>query len=59
MLDVERMSGPFGAVVRGIDVKGPSDEGFRQIGTLLFEQRIVAIPGQSLSNAEYVAFGRR
>ncbi|MEI4509433.1 TauD/TfdA family dioxygenase [Sphingopyxis sp. CCNWLW253] len=53
------MAGPFGAVVDGLDLSTQPDE--RTVGALidaLHDHQILAIRGQAISHADYVAFGR-
>lgn len=53
------MDGPFGAVIRDVDVRQLDDAGFAAIADLLYKHRIVVLPGQNLDHVAYVAFGRR
>lgn len=52
------MPGPFGAIVKDIDLSTPqSDETLRTLITALHDHQILAIKGQKLSDADYVGFG--
>lgn len=59
MLDAIPMTGPFGVIVNGLDLRGIDDETLRALVKLLFENRILAIQGQTLTPDDYVAFSRR
>ena len=59
MFATQPMAGPFGVRIEAIDVRSLDDARFADLARLLFANRIVVIPGQSLTNADYVAFGRR
>lgn len=59
MKTISQLPGAFGTVVEGIDVRQLNDAGFRELGDLLFSNRILVVRGQALNNDEYVAFGRR
>jgi taurine dioxygenase len=57
---VERLNGPFGVAVRGLDLRTGADaDTMRRLVGLLHEHRIVAISGQSLTQDQYLAFGRQ
>ena len=49
----------FGRTIDDCDVRQANDQSLRQIMDCLLESRFVVIPGQALSNDEYVHFGRR
>jgi len=52
------MPGPFGAIVEDIDLSKPqTDETLRLLIAALHDHQILAIKKQSLSDADYVAFG--
>lgn len=56
-MDVRKLAGPFGAEVSGIDVAAADARTIRGLIDLLFENQILVIHGQSLSDADYVRFG--
>jgi taurine dioxygenase len=57
-MHVERLPGPFGVEVNGIDLGSDmSDALMRELIGLLHEHQIMTIAGQQLTNAEYVRFG--
>ncbi|AEG51255.1 Taurine catabolism dioxygenase TauD/TfdA [Sphingobium chlorophenolicum L-1] len=57
---ISAMPGPFGAIVEGIDLSVPqSDDILRGLIAALHEHQILAIRGQKLTDADYVAFGRQ
>jgi taurine dioxygenase len=49
----------FGTLVDDIDLRRAGDQDLQQILEHLLDARFVVIPGQELSNDDYVAFGRR
>lgn len=56
---IRPMDGPFGAVAEDVDLAADQSEAtMRALIAALHEHQILAIPGQSLSNDLYVAFGR-
>lgn len=59
MPNVEPMSGPFGARVTDVDLRDIDDARFGELARLLFANRILVVSGQTLTHADYVAFGRR
>lgn len=57
---IRLMPGPFGAIVEDVDLTRDRGEPvMRALIDALFEHQIIAIRGQSLSNADYVDFGRQ
>lgn len=56
---VEALPGNFGARVTGLQVQHVGEGDLRDLLQLLLDHRFIVIPDQSLSNEEYVAFGRR
>jgi len=49
----------IGSIVTGLDLSSDMTEGtMRELVALLFERGVVVLPGQTLSNADYVAFAR-
>ncbi|OHV44541.1 TauD/TfdA family dioxygenase [Pseudofrankia sp. BMG5.36] len=53
-----RLPGAFGATLTDIDLAAPrSDQQIRAIVDALFRHRVLLIPGQRLSRAQYVRFG--
>jgi taurine dioxygenase len=54
-----RMAGPFGALVDGLDLRRATDPELRRLADLLFGNRILVVRGQTLTNDDYVAFGRK
>ncbi|MCB4858807.1 TauD/TfdA family dioxygenase [Sphingobium sp. PNB] len=57
---ISAMPGPFGAIVEGVDLSVPqSDETLRALIAALHEHQILAIRGQRLTDADYVAFGHQ
>jgi len=58
-LRISPMEGSFGATVSGLDASRPLDEATtRVLIDGLFEHRILLVPGQRLSEREYLRFGR-
>ena len=56
---ISPMDGSFGATVSGIDASLPLDETItRVLIGALFEHRILVVPGQRLTEREYLRFGR-
>ncbi|MDB5687199.1 MAG: hypothetical protein JWR77_1788, partial [Rhizorhabdus sp.] len=53
------LPGPFGMLVDDLDVRTANDADMRRLGELLFANRILVVRGQSLTNDDYVAFGRK
>ncbi len=58
-MSIEKPERNFGATVRGISSVNISDEDFRSVLDLLHERGFVSIKGQTLNQAEQVAFARR
>jgi len=59
-ITAEPLGGAFGVRVTGADLSRPLSPGqLTHLVNLLLEHRVVILPGQSLTNDEYVAFGRR
>lgn len=58
-LAVTRLAGSLGAEVRGIDLARATDEDVAAINALLCEHLVLFFPGQRISVAEHVEFGRR
>jgi taurine dioxygenase len=57
---VERLDGPFGVRVKGLDLSAGADAALiRRLAELLYRHRVVAIAGQSLTEDQYLAFGRQ
>jgi len=57
-MKVTPMPGPFGAIVENIDLSAPQgSETLRALIAALHANQILAIKGQSLSDADYVGFG--
>jgi len=57
-MQVSPLPGPFGVAVTGIDLATDMSEAtIRALIGLLHEHQIIALPGQRLSNADYVKFG--
>ena len=55
----EKLNGPFGVYVDGIDVARASDEASAALVAELYANHFIVIRDQQLSPEEYVAFGRR
>lgn len=56
---VDRLAGPFGVSVSGLDLRQGADDALvRRLAELLYAHRIVAIRGQTLTEDQYLAFGR-
>lgn len=56
-LDTVDLTANIGSVVRGLDLsKDMSEATMRAVADLLFDRGVVVIPGQTLSDAEYVRF---
>lgn len=59
-LVVEHLPGLFGARVSGVSIAGGlSRETLRSLIDLTVQHRFIILPGQTLSNDDYVAFARR
>lgn len=59
-MDISRLPGPFGVAVDGLNLaEDTSDALIRRLIELLHENQILAIRGQSLSNADYARFGHQ
>ncbi len=58
-MNVTRLSAPLGAVVEGLDVRTISDATWQALNELFCEHHVLVLPGQSLTPAEHMAFGRR
>ena len=56
---IEKLPGPFGVAVDGLDLAGATDEAFDELIALLYANHILVIRGQTLSPEDYIAFGRR
>ncbi len=55
---IEPLDAPFGAVARGVDLsRGLDPEALRVLVDALHEHRVLTIPGQSLTEDQYFAFG--
>ena len=59
-MKITHMTAPFGAIADGVDLARDTDDATqRRLIDALHEHQILAIRGQSLSEAEYVRFGRQ
>jgi taurine dioxygenase len=57
-MHINKLPGPFGVAVTGIDLsQDMSDKTMRQLISLLHENQILLIKGQTLADADYVKFG--
>jgi taurine dioxygenase len=59
LVRTERLPGPFGIAVEGINVAAASDGEFDQLANLLYQNHLLVIRHQNLSPEEYIAFGKR
>jgi taurine dioxygenase len=58
-LRIRRLSYTLGAEISGVDIRNPLDkETCRQIHTAFLEYGVLLFRGQSLTQAQHVAFGR-
>lgn len=57
VMDVRRLSGPFGVALSDIDVSRADPDAIERLIALLHEHQILVIRRQSLSDADYVRFG--
>lgn len=55
----ERLPGPFGVYIDGVDVARASDDAFAALVAALYANHVIVIRDQHLSPEEYVAFGLR
>ncbi len=58
-IKTERLPGPFGIAVEGLDLARATDGAFDALADLLYANHILVIRGQDLSPQDYIAFGRR
>jgi taurine dioxygenase len=58
-LRTEKLDGPFGVAVDGIDLARLTDAAFGQLVDLLHANHIIVVRDQDLSPDDYIAFGRR
>lgn len=58
-ITAQPLAGRFGVSVAGTDIASASDADLRELLALLLEHRFIVVPGQTLDNDGYVAFGRR
>ncbi|MEV5033285.1 TauD/TfdA dioxygenase family protein [Sphingobium sp. LMC3-1-1.1] len=58
-LVLEPLPGAFGVRAVGIDLNHADDALLRGLADALFQNRILVVPGQAMSNDQYVAFGKR
>lgn len=57
LLDTAILARNIGSVVRGLDLSGDmSEETMRSLADLLFDRGVIVVPGQKLSDAQYVRF---
>jgi taurine dioxygenase len=54
-----KLSDAFGAAIEGIDLTRLSDDAFNEVSRTFFDAQVLAIKGQRLGPAEYLAFARR
>jgi len=60
MMRIERLEGPIGCVVHGLDLAGGLDaETFRAISQALYEHRVLVIKNQICDQDAFLAFGRQ
>ena len=60
MLKIKPLDGPFGVEATGIDLAAGFDDGLmRALVGALHEHRVLVIRGQTLTQAQYLAFGRQ
>lgn len=55
----ERLPGPFGIAVEGIDVAQASDAEFDVLAGLLYQNHLLVLRNQTLSPEDYITFGKR
>ena len=59
MLSYEKLDGPFGYSVYGLDLEaGVSDETFRSLTKVLYDHRLLVLKNQACNVDEYLQFGR-
>lgn len=58
-LILEPLPGAFGVQAVGVDLTHADDALLRGLADALFQNRILVVPGQAMSNDQYVAFGKR
>ena len=58
-ITIRRLSDTCGVAIDGVDVKVTTAETFRELLEAVLEHRFIVLPGQQLTNEQYVAFGRR
>jgi len=58
-LQMVRLPGHFGASIGGLDVRRTDDDDMRDLCEALHLHRFIVLPGQQLSNDDYVGFARR
>ncbi|MBV1688915.1 TauD/TfdA family dioxygenase [Novosphingobium sp. G106] len=56
-MEIRRLQGPFGAVASDADIGKADDKTISRLVEALYDNQILVISGQSLSDAEYVRFG--
>ncbi len=59
MFTKRKLSDAFGAAIEGIDLTRLSDDAFNEVSRTFFDAQVLAIKGQRLEPAEYLAFARR
>ena len=59
MFTKRKLSDAFGAAIEGIDLTRLSDDVFNEVSRTFFDAQVLAIKGQRLEPAEYLAFARR
>jgi taurine dioxygenase len=56
---LQRLAGPFGAYVEGIDIApGLPEAAMRELAGLLYAHKVIVLPRQVLNDAQYARFGR-
>ncbi len=58
-MEVERISAPLGAVVRGVDVRAVTGDELAQLNALFLAHHVLVFPGQNLTPRDQVAFASR
>jgi taurine dioxygenase len=58
-LDLERLSGPVGAAIRGIDLAGVDDGDFAEIHRAFLDHHVLVFRDQKLTPEQQIAFGAR
>lgn len=58
-MQVERMSAPLGAIVRGVDVREVTDDACEQLKELFATHHVLVFPEQQLSPEDQLAFAAR